>query len=162
MSWIADREIKYRYRMPDETLRLLILKADQDAPQEHTFEDGQVGVYCGFEPDVVQQTNIVEFDKNGRKAVRIRNPDGTVRHVSKTKLNYMKTGRIENEYTKEYREHLEKTKQEQLLRTEHNTRRAKVSTARPEDVLKNLPDGEYVSDGKTVVPAPPGIADKKS
>lgn len=160
MSWLSERTIRYRYKMADDSVRIVELPANFDPATTYTFDDNEVGSYAGFEPEEIRQTNVVEFEQNGRKAVRVRDAGGGVRHISKTKLHYMKTGRIENQYTKEFQDHLVKTKQEHMLRTEHSRKRAKVSTASAKDVLKNLPDGEYLSDGKNVIPAPAGIADK--
>jgi len=154
----GEEVIHYRYRMEDESIRHLERKLKEgDAPEEYTFSDGAKGTYAGFEPRISKQTTMIEYDQNGRKAMRIQNKDGTVQHLSQTKINYMKTGRIENQYTKEYKNHLIKTQQEQLLRTEYNRRRGKVSRASLDDVIKNMPDGEYVSDGTNVMAAPEGI-----
>lgn len=165
MSWLDERTIKYRYKMEDGSIKHLELPVSEEAPKTRLFEHAigrfATGTYDGFEPEVVEQINVVEFDKNGRKAVRITDKNGKVRYQSKSKLHWAKTGRIENKYTREYEEHLAKTKQEQLLRTEHSRKRATVSKASANDVLKNLPDGEYISDGTNVSIAPPGIADKK-
>lgn len=154
MSWLADRDIQYIYKMKDGSTRHLKLTAKDDPPSEHTFEDGEVGTYAGFEKEEVRQVNMVEYDQNGRKAVKIKDKDGKVSYLSKTKINYLKTGRIENQYTKAYQEHLQKTQQEQMLRGESRKSKGTVSRASLDEVLKNMPDGEYVSDGVNVMPAP--------
>lgn len=129
MSWLAERQILYRYVLPDGTVHHMKLSAAEEPPQVIEI-DGVEAQYAGFEPDELKQTSVVAYDQNGRLAYRIKDKDGKIRHVSKTKHHYMKTGRIENQYTSSYREHLEKTEQEQMLRTEHNRRRAKVKPHR--------------------------------
>lgn len=154
----GEEVIHYRYKMPDETIRHLEMKSKEgDAPETYTFTDGVTGTYAGFEPRIAKVTTMIEYDQNGRKAMRIQNKDGTVQHLSQTKINYLKTGRIENQYTKGYKEHLIKTQQEQMLRSEHNKRRGKVSRASLDDIIKNMPDGEYVSDGTSVAAVPEGM-----
>lgn len=152
MSWIADRDIEYLYKIPSGEERILTMPASEDAPTEYTFEDGIIGVLRGFLPQEVRQTSIVEYDQNGRKAVRIRDKNGTIRHISKSKLHYIKTGKIENQYTDKFKAHITKTNQEQLLATEASRRRAAVTQVDPDTILKEkigqLPDGEYASDGK--------------
>lgn len=160
MSWLNERIIKYRYKLADGRIKHLELSCTEEAPLTHVF-DNDLGQYDGFEKEIVEQTNVVEYDQHGRKAVRIKDKDGNIRHQSLSKLHWAKTGRIENKYTPAYEEHLRKTQQEQLLRTEHNKKRARTSTPTAAELLKDLPDGEYISDGKSVSIAPPGIVDKK-
>lgn len=159
MGWLSDRDIKHRYKMPDGSIRHLVLSASAEASPAHTFGDFITGVYSGFEPDVVEQVTVIEYEQNGRKAVKVRNKDGSTRYVSKSKLNYLKTGRIENQYTKEYQDHLIKTKQTELLRSGVGKGKGKARKAN-EAMMKNLPDGEYVSDGTNVMPAPAGMGDE--
>lgn len=154
MSWLNDRIIKHRYKLEDGSIRHVDLPASQDAAETLMFNDGAVGSYAGFEPDEVRQTNIIEYDQHGRKAVRIKDKDGKVTHMSKTKLNYIKTGRVENKYTKDYEAYLIKQKQAHMLRGEARKSRGTVTRAPLEDLVKSLPDGEYVSDGVNVVAAP--------
>jgi hypothetical protein len=70
----------------------------------------------------------------------------------------MKTGRIENQYTKGYQEHLDKKAGEQIKREAHAKKEAKARGIDPDQALKDsiaaLPDGEFVSDGKSFIPAP--------
>lgn len=152
MSWLADRKITYQYKLPNGSIVHFKLPAADVAPPTIETEEG-IAEYAGFEPDEVKQVNIVEYDKNGRKAVRIRGRNGEIQHISKTKLKYMKTGRIENQYTPEFQQRLEKSKQEQLLRDGSGKGKGTATQAKMEKLLKDMPDGEYVSDGSTVVSA---------
>jgi hypothetical protein len=162
MSWINERTIQYQYKFTDGEIRLFELLAGSVPPEKMEDVDGSVGTYIGFLPDKINQQHGVEYDQNGRKAMRIRNKDGSITHISKTKLHYMKTGRIENQYTKAFQEKLQKEQQEQLLRSEQGRGRGSVqpASARRHDLeakLGALPDGEYVSDGASVMPAPTEI-----
>ena len=146
--------------MPDGEICHLVLSASEDAPTLYTFGTNLIGIYDGFEPEEVRQTNVIEYDQNGRKAVKVRQKDGSVQHISKTKLNYLKTGSTDSQFTKEYQEHLFKTKQHELLRSGVGKGKGKARKAN-EAMMKNLPDGEYVSDGTNVMPAPAGMVDSK-
>jgi hypothetical protein len=53
------------------------------------------------------------YEKNGRKAVRIGNT-----YMSKSKYNYLETGKINEYYTKEYDEHT--VKQESKVKHQAN------------------------------------------
>lgn len=154
MSWLADREILYRYKMKDGSIRHVKMSAADDAPKSHTFDDGAVGKYNGFEPEEIKQTHNVEYDQNGRKAMRTRDKNGNITNISQTKLHYMKTGRVEHQYTDEYKQHLMKTNQTQLLQTEHSRKRAKVTQKSFAEIVKDMPDGEYLSDGTNAVAKP--------
>ncbi|NDD05335.1 MAG: hypothetical protein EB078_10545 [Proteobacteria bacterium] len=148
MGWLQDLDYEYIYNCVGHEF-LMRGKAGDDMPRSAPCPTcGQTGQYAGFKPIQVKQTTEIEFDQNGRKAVAIKNKDGSTTYISKTKLHYMKTGRIENQYTRSYQEHLQKTQQDEMLRTEHSRKRANVSP------LKNLPDGEYVSDGVNFYRAP--------
>lgn len=75
------------------------------------------------------------FEQNGRIGYKVGNT-----YISKTKYDYLNSGKIENQYTPSYRAELEKQaeKNEYLLKTETNKQRAKVSK-----MVKDLPNGEY-------------------
>lgn len=128
MSWLEDRKIVYRYKAGSGTVFHLELGATEDPPATIDSPEG-VATYDGFEPDVVKQTNVVAYDQNGRLAYRIIDKSGKISHISKSKYKYLKTGRVENCYTKEFQQHLEKTEQEQMLHTDENRRMAQVKLA---------------------------------
>jgi hypothetical protein len=71
----------------------------------------------------------------------------------------MKTGRIENQYTPAYREQLQKEKQHQMLESDQRTKMGKASKGHLEDMLKDMPDGEYLSDGSQLMPAEAGVGE---
>lgn len=62
--------------------------------------------YQGFVPLKMGITGKISYDQNGRKAFRIHHQDGTVRHVSESKMRYLETGDLTPSYTKAYEEHL--------------------------------------------------------
>lgn len=159
-DWLADLEYKFKFRCELGHITHVVSKEDVDVirerevPCEHC---NRSTTYIGFEPQKIRQTAQVEYEQNGRKAVAIRNKDGEMQYVSQTKLHYQKTGQVENQYTKGYREHLEKTKQHELLRTEHlRKKRGKASTLTDgqhaiENMVKDMPDGEYLASADGVV-----------
>jgi hypothetical protein len=148
MSWLNDIQYDYLYKCAEHEF-MVGGPAGEMPPTTACPQCGGEAQYMGFVPVELRQTTQVEFDQNGRKGMAIRGRDGSISYISKTKLHYMKTGKIENQYTPAYREHLEKTEQDQMLRTEHSRKRAKVTSAA--DMLKNMPDGEYLSDGTNVI-----------
>lgn len=157
MSWLDERDIFYRYKRPDGTIVHLKLSSKEESPAQFMCEDGVVAEYDGFEADQVKQTTITTYDKNGRLAVEIRGKNGEKQYVSKTKYNYMKTGRIENQYTPEFKERLQKSQQEQMLRSDVGPGKGKVSAVKRrerEKAFRDMPDGEYLSNGTDVFPMP--------
>jgi len=155
MSWLADRVIKHIYEGKEGRTTTVEFPAMQAAPG--FYEDSETGEtmrHIGFEPDEVRQTQTVEYEQHGRKAVQVREKDGSIRHISKSKLHYLKTGKVKNFYTTAFEEKLKKqeddAKARNLLTEQENKRRAVVTDVRLKDLVKEMPDGEYVSDGHTV------------
>jgi hypothetical protein len=171
MSWLDDinnsRVYIYRNDAGDkisgtpkqlEELFETTLKLSQGEAVNH---DGDYYVYAGFEPVKLGGETRVEFEKNGRKGVHIRKPDGDHQYISKTKLHYIKTGRIENQYTNSFKEYVAKKEQEQLRETEKNVKRAKVvaSSLQMLAAKKQVPHdyiptekGWHSPDGKKFIP----------
>jgi hypothetical protein len=56
-----------------------------------------------FESNVM--TNVM-YDNNGRLAYRFSYGKGNVSHMSKTKYDYKETGKIQNQYTPEFKKAL--------------------------------------------------------
>jgi hypothetical protein len=104
--------------------------------------------YAGFDPIKIQQKGVVEFEKNGRKAIMVRNTDGSVDYHSKTKMHYAKTGKIEQQFSDDYQAHLDKQFQNQLLAEKYKPKQKDPL----KEMIKNLPEGEYLSDGKSFTP----------
>jgi len=156
MSWLSERKCHYEYKCPDgHTTIQTATVADEEEMRHDTAcaECGKSAQYAGSEiddGDKLRQVSKVTYEQNGRKAIRIRGKNGEIQHISATKAHYMKTGRIEPQYTKEFQEKLVKEKAEQMLATEHNQRRATSTTAKFKEMLKDMPDGEYTSDGQNV------------
>lgn len=158
MSWLNDlsKERIFNYKLDDgSTIRGTILELSKIFNHEFIGEPGEIittdqGVlkYAGFEPIVLGQKGIVEFEKNGRKALMVRNPDGSVDYHSKTKIHYAKTGEVKQQFSDDYQDALDRQMQQEMLRQKY--------TPKQKDPLKEmiaaLPEGEYLSDGQTFTP----------
>jgi len=89
--------------------------------------------YTGWENlgkfNVSHKISKVAYDQNGRKAYKIGKT-----YMSKTKYNYLESGKVQNEYTHEYERKLrdDGEKSAHLLQTETNTRRAIVTELKGE------------------------------
>jgi hypothetical protein len=153
-NWLEDMAANtvYKFKAEDGTIATgtskqlseLCGKKIEGEPGESFELDEVVYSYAGFEPNKVNTRTAVEFEKNGRKAVAIRDRDGKTSYVSKTKINYQRTGKVESVYTKDYEEIIEKNVQKELQQAQF------VKKNQPDpmkEMLKNLSDGEYVSDG---------------
>ncbi len=118
------------------------------AQEKIQFNDS-VYRYAGFDPVQLRQKNIIEFEKNGRKAVMIRDADGKVTYRSKSKIHYEKTGNITNQMSSEYQAAQDKEIQNEMRMREHAKKNpGQHRCVDPlKEALKNLSDGEYVSDG---------------
>lgn len=135
-SWLADLERVFRYECKSCAQKHFFTMKTSDHDQDATETRGLCGS-CGAQgldylgQDLAEKFNIANrtkeaFDQNGRLAYKVGDS-----YISKTKYDYMETGKIENQYTPAYREHLLKdfVKNEQLLTTEKNRRRAIVTKA---------------------------------
>lgn len=154
MSWLDDvrNERIFNYKNGDgEILRHRIKDFKKiyginiEAKAGETIEiDHKVYSYAGFESVEILRRTEVEFEKNGRKGVEIRTK-GNKRptYISKTKLNYMKTGRYDSSgYTKDYKEHMLKQEQDSLLESDTSKGNAKVYSdfVEHQKKNKNIPD----------------------
>jgi hypothetical protein len=107
MSWMDTVEYEYKFKCAEGHVSIF---------EEHSCDREDRGClapdcdlvarYEGFKPLKMMITGKVAYDQNGRKAFRISHQDGTVRHVSETKMRYMETGDMVPSYTKEYAAHL--------------------------------------------------------
>jgi len=157
MSWLDDLEYNYRYKCTGcgEAIRRRSKEGTDVMRNKFVLcpDCGSTTEYEGFDAEPCKQTHRVEYEQNGRKAVAIRGKDGKMKYVSKTKLNYLKTGRSDGQYTKGYQEQIDKENQEQALRAAHEKGKGKVERLKTqklmEEMVKDLPDGEYASDGVT-------------
>lgn len=146
------------------TLKKLSELAGVQVEGEHGEElniDGRVAKYRNFEPIKLHQKNEITYEKNGLRAVMRRDADGNVKYISETQLHYERTGKIEVQYTKEFQAQAEKNLQYQMqkeraIKKDPNYRDPIL------DMVKNLPDGEFVGDGQNFVPASEYKEDIKS
>jgi hypothetical protein len=157
LSWLSDIRRYYRFTCSNCSSVLnvggaavkptIIDELDGKEKYCECCKTEAVFKYSGFKNiDKIGMTHHVKretYDQNGRKAVKIGNT-----YMSMSKYNYLETGKIKNEYTPEYETHLRKEEQknEYLLQTETNKRRAMVSQATQKELdrkISDLPDGEY-------------------
>lgn len=159
MSWLEElsKERVFNYKLEDgSTIRGTTQELSKLFSREFIGEPGEVITtdenmvlkYAGFEPIVLGQKGIVEFEKNGRKAVMIRNPDGSVDYHSKTKMHYVKTGKAEQQFSDDYQKEIDRQLQQQMLREKHTPKQKDPLR----EMIKALPEGEYLSDGKSFTP----------
>lgn len=133
MGWIDEQTHTFRYVCSEGHVSLYEMSAkDQDytSPGE-CLTCQKEAAYSGFEPIEVNVVGKVAYDQNGRMAYRISDGKGKVTHISKTKYDYLQTGKIEGKYTAEYEAKLrqDEVKNEYLLTTDHNRRMASVKKA---------------------------------
>ena len=120
-------------------------------PGEAIEIDGLKATYAGFEPIKIGQKSEVFYEKNGRKAVAIRDRDGTMKYISETKRHYKKTGEVKQQFSRALETEIEKSVQRELQAAQF-TKKTKPYDPMAE-AIKKLGDGEYVSDGKSFIRA---------
>ena len=149
MSWLNDLIYEWKWVCKDGHFNMIRAK---ERPEDPFCEFcGGATEYTGFNPQKIGTKLVTTYEKHGRKAVRIRNKDGSLTHLSETKRIYQKTGRIESQYTKGYQEAQAKEEEKQKAREKainenHSTRRQSMDHYFKQ-MVKELPDGEYTSDG---------------
>ena len=158
MSWLDDlsKERVFIYRFEDgETIKGTQAQLNDFVGHELKFDPGEEfevdnrkASYAGFDPIKLSQRSSVCFEKNGRKAYANRDSDGNMTYISETKMNYLKTGKIENSYTDAYQEQVTKGIQAEIRESK---RQQEDKTL--QDAVRHLGDGEYVSDGKNFIRA---------
>ena len=154
MSWLGELERDCNYSCEAGHKLVVRLQNDVEAPDSIDCPEADClckSRYMGFEPIKLKQVNVVSYEKNGRVAYRIKDKGGKISHISKTKYVYLKTGRVENQYTPQYQEFLHKMQQERMMQGEAAKRPGgQVGHVSLEDELHDLPDGEYSvgEDGK--------------
>lgn len=119
--------------------------------------DGRCAEYAGFEPVKLGQRSSVMYEKNGRKAYMQRDSNGNISYVSATKMHYLKTGKIENQYSSDYQAVIEKQVQAEVYNSQKQQADKSIHEA-----IKHLADGEYVSDGVNFIDADKYKEDIKS
>lgn len=140
MSWIEDQHADtiYHYKSNDterdsgmsgtvEELAAIFQVQEVKAEPGESFQLGDlVFTYAGFEPNKLNLRTEVEFVKNGRKAVEFRK-NGKVQCLSKSKLEYMRTGKITSQNEKSFDDAIAKAEMQYMVKEEkENLRRAAV------------------------------------
>lgn len=133
MGWLDDQTHTYRYACSEGHVSFFEMsEKDQDyeSPGKCLTCDKEAA-YAGFEPKDIHLVGKVAYDQHGRKAYRISDGKGKVTHISKTKYDYLQTGKIEGKYTTEYEAKLreDEVANEYLLTTDHHRRMASVKHA---------------------------------
>jgi len=114
MGWLDTVEYEYRYKCAEGHVSVFE-QHDCDRQPRRCIECGESAEYDGFNPLHLLLRGKVAYEKNGRKAFRITDGNGNVRHVSATKEHYMETGDIKPSYTPGYAKALKETGREDLL-----------------------------------------------
>ena len=130
MSWLSEIERMYFFKCCcGHDFSVVGTNLDLDKSGKRMCPECRQGnpEYKGFQNvDEINLSGRVKrktYEQNGRKAMKIGST-----YMSQTKYNYLETGKIENAYTPQYEAQLRKDeeKNEYLLKTETNKRRAMV------------------------------------
>lgn len=168
-DWLAELNAKriYNYKRENDeailsgTLAQFKQLTGVDVKGEHgeviDLGKGETARYAGFEPIKLGQSGSVVFEKNGRKAYMQRDADGNISYISATKMHYLKTGKIENQYSDDFQEVITKQVQAEIRNSQ-----AEQADKTLQNAIKHLGDGEYVSDGKNFIQADKYEEDIKS
>lgn len=161
IGWLKDLNDNavYRFKFEDETIIHGTLKQLSDLsgvsvkgnPGEVITVEGLKASYAGFEPHKIGQKSEIVYEKNGRKAVAIRDRDGSMRYISETKRHYQKTGKVEQQFSKAMQVEIEKGVQKELQAAQFKKKEKAYDPMG--EAIKKLADGEYVSDGKNFIRA---------
>lgn len=132
MSWLDERVTNVRFECEDKHLSVVSIKASEINYDEvkKCLECDKDAVYAGFEPEAVNLVSKVLFQQNGRYGYRFSDGKGKVSHMSKTRYDYLQTGKIENKYTPDYKRELQKSGDSNLLESNTHSRRADVQIAK--------------------------------
>lgn len=129
MDWLSKlhKETLFRYKNT-ETQEIISVPLDvleewleipvKGEPGESFYISGVLYTYAGFEPRKLNITTKITFEKNGRKALRINNSDGTTTVRSITKDNYIKGKGTKSVLTSACTQASNKEK-EKILRRKH-------------------------------------------
>ena len=109
MSWLEDlhNERIFHYDCGDKRLTGNIKQLSEIAqkdlvgvPGEMLYFEDETYEYAGFDSTHVGQMSMVEYEKNGRKAYRIKDSSGRIRYIAKSKHEYLKHGEIDGKKLK--------------------------------------------------------------
>jgi hypothetical protein len=105
MSWLEQLEYEHEYKCPDEHISILRVPAKAEVPPEVECPHcGQGAMRVGFKPQQLGGQLVVQYDKNGRVGYAVTT-GGKTTYISKTKMEYMKTGQNTSHFSKEYERH---------------------------------------------------------
>lgn len=109
MSWLEELEYDYEFVCKEGhvTLQKHLAKNQDLIPREIDCECETCNLkaeYVGSRPMKMGGTAIVQFEKNGRIGYAVTT-GGKTSYVSKTKMNYLKTGKNQSGFSKEYERH---------------------------------------------------------
>ena len=108
MSWVDNVVRAFRYECCNGHTIVKNMKSSEGRghPPPQCPECKERTVYVGFHNVAASKGGLpnkppppITFEQNGRKAVKMGNT-----YLSKTKLDYMETGKVENQYTAAYQE----------------------------------------------------------
>lgn len=114
-NWFGEVQREYYFICPDEhtkTIRASSLEYNTLRDNDQHCDCGKLLEYTGFgnleanDGGINQRPAVESVEKNGRVGVKIGST-----YMSKTKWNYMNTGKIENVYTPAFEKHLAKSKE---------------------------------------------------
>ncbi len=112
MSWLEDlnQDRIYNYEFVDSPGEYVCGKLAElsemsgsevkGEPQEKIVIEERELIYAGFEPLQLRQELQVEYEQNGRKAIHYVDKNGNHRYMSKSKQNFLKTGKVQRELSK--------------------------------------------------------------
>lgn len=110
MSWLEEDERDFRFSCPkcEEDFIVTARAKDGYGPgsKEKCPDCGTDSDYAGLVPIQLKSGTAIEGEQNGRKYMEYNDGRGGVRRISKTKLEYLKTGQTNGVYSKAYKEHL--------------------------------------------------------
>ena len=130
MSWLEDLDYTYNYQCKCGHVTQITQNAKQGHTEYITCEDcGQPAGYRGFVPQKMGGGTCVTYEKNGRKARRYTDGNGTVHHMSETKRRYLETGKIESQITRPYAEQVQNRTEREFRKFERQRALAAESSA---------------------------------
>lgn len=113
MSWLEEDEREFLFTCPEGHTQV-ITAAAKDAPGPGDWvmcpDCEKQAHYSGLVPIQLKSTTAIEGEQNGRKYVEYKDGNGRVRRISKTKLEYLRTGKsTESVLANDYKRHLERS-----------------------------------------------------
>lgn len=105
MSWLESLEYDHQYNCAEGHDCFLKVAAAQEPPDEvECAYCGAIARRIGFVPQEMGGQLVVQYDKNGRIGYAVTT-GGKTTYISKTKMEYMKTGQNKSHFSREYEQH---------------------------------------------------------